>query len=109
MAIEKNMKKTHSGMMGFCSDEEDPIASGDDELGRAGHESEGGGVVCFSTTRRSLMTMKTSLLLFLLVHLLSLCRFLSVVLLVVLSNPHLMPAERSMCSHLRQQEVEHPH
>jgi hypothetical protein len=36
------MKKTHSGMMGFSSDEEDPIASGDDEFGRAGHESEGG-------------------------------------------------------------------
>jgi hypothetical protein len=29
-------------MMGFSSDEEDPIASGDDEFGRAGHESEGG-------------------------------------------------------------------
>ena len=36
------MKKTHSGMMGFSSYEEDPIASGDDEFGKAGHESEGG-------------------------------------------------------------------
>jgi hypothetical protein len=44
MAIEKKiMKKTHSGMIGFSSDEEDPIASGDDELGRAGHEAEDGG------------------------------------------------------------------
>ncbi len=37
MAIEKNiMKKTHSGMMGFSSDEEDPIASGDDTVGGGG-------------------------------------------------------------------------
>ena len=39
---KKFMKKTHSGMMGFSSDEEDPFASGDYEFGRAGHESEGG-------------------------------------------------------------------
>ncbi len=39
---KKFMKKTHSGMMGFSSDEEDPIASGNDKFGRAGHESEGG-------------------------------------------------------------------
>ena len=29
--------------MGFSSDEEDPIASGDDEFGGAGHQLEGGG------------------------------------------------------------------
>ncbi len=29
--------------MGFSSDEEDPIASGDDEFGGAGHKLEGGG------------------------------------------------------------------
>jgi len=35
ISIEKKiMKKTHSGMMGFSSDDEDPIASGDDEFGR---------------------------------------------------------------------------
>jgi hypothetical protein len=40
--LKKNMKKTRLGMMGFSSNEEDPIALGDDKLGRAGHKSEGG-------------------------------------------------------------------
>ena len=35
-------RKKNYEKMGFSSDEEDPIASGDDEFGREGQESEGG-------------------------------------------------------------------
>ncbi len=40
--LKKIMKKTHSGMIGFSSDEDDPIALGDDEFGGE-LELEGGG------------------------------------------------------------------
>ena len=41
--LKKIYEKTYSGMMGFSPDEEDPIASGDDEFWGAEHKSEGGG------------------------------------------------------------------